>query len=59
MKQIRGFNIFSPEKLNKYRLLWNLKQFLFTGGYSGFQYSDFFLNKLSKCHYLKKMIQFM
>ena len=32
-----------PEKLNKFRLLWNLKEFLVSGNYSGFQFSDFFL----------------
>ena len=37
-----------PEKLSKYRLLWNVKQLLLTGGYSGFQYSDFFLKKILK-----------
>ena len=37
---------FEPDKLSKYRILWNLKQLLQTGHYSGFQYSDFFLEKL-------------
>ena len=37
-----------PEKLSKYKLIWNLKQLLLTGGFSGFQYSDFFLSNLQK-----------
>jgi len=44
---LEGINL-EPEKLSKYRLLWNIKQFLLTGGYSGFQYSDFFLSNLIK-----------
>lgn len=45
--ELEGIKL-EPEKLSKYRLIWNLKQFLFTGGYSGFQYSDFFLRNLLK-----------
>jgi len=45
--ELEGINL-DPEKLTKYKLLWNLKQLLFTGGFSGFQYSDFFLRKLLK-----------
>ena len=44
---LEGINL-EPKKLSKYRLLWNIKQFLLTGGYSGFQYSNFFLSNLIK-----------
>ena len=43
-----------PVKLSKYKLVWNLKQLLCTGGFSGFQYSDFFLRNLIKQAQIKK-----
>ena len=43
--ELEGLSL-EPEKLSKYRIFWNLKQLFQTGHYSGFQYSDFFLEKL-------------
>lgn len=37
-----------PEKLSNLRLLWNLKRFFYNREYSGFQFSNFFINNLSK-----------
>ena len=51
--ELEGIKL-EPEKLSKYRLIWNLKQFLFTGGYSGFQYSDFSMSLLKQAKIKKE-----
>tara|TARA_B100001248_G_C27348026_1_gene439758 strand:- start:250 stop:1323 length:1074 start_codon:yes stop_codon:yes gene_type:complete len=45
--ELEGLRL-EPKKLSKFRILWNLKELLKKGHYSGFQYSDFFLSNLYK-----------
>ena len=45
--ELEGIELY-PEKLSYLRLFWNLKSYLFDRGYTGFQFSDLFLNKLTK-----------
>ena len=45
--QLSGIKLF-PNKLNIIKPIWNIKQLLFTGRYSGFQYSNTFFKKLFK-----------
>tara|TARA_S200000501_G_C20847856_1_gene754431 strand:- start:774 stop:1925 length:1152 start_codon:yes stop_codon:yes gene_type:complete len=51
--ELEGLNL-NPKNLSIFRYLWNLKKFLLTGSYSGFQYSAFFLNNLFKQSNIRK-----
>lgn len=44
---IDGLQLY-PNKLSFLKYIWNFKQYLKTGYYSGFQYSDYFLDNLFK-----------
>jgi len=45
--EIKGLKL-DPKKFSFLRYIWNLKQYVLSGNYSGFQYSDLFLNNLTK-----------
>lgn len=50
---IEGLRL-EPNKLSKFRYLWNFKELALSGHYSGYQYSDFFLNNLFRQSKIKE-----
>ncbi len=45
--EMKGLKL-DPKKFSFLRYIWNLKEYLVSGNYSGFQYSDLFLDNLFK-----------